>query len=102
MDYDKEFSDSMGKCIEGWGFIISEVINMNNPKLYPTEIHNISTPEKEEPKSSIRGKVVTEEDDNAGSGNVDCSDTSTSENIKTTNTATATDPPIPDPVGKEN
>lgn len=97
MDYDKEFSDNMGKCIEGWVFIIREVINMNTPKLYPTEIHNISIPEKEEPKNSIHGEVVLEEDkeavDISTSRDVVCGDTYT---------RTGTDPPTSDPVGKES
>ena len=102
MDCDKEFSDIMNECMEGWGIIIRDVItfycNMHNP----TPIHTISFPEKEKPKSSISGKVILEEDevkksdDNSGSGDI----THTSKDIITTNTTSMSDPVIPDPVGK--
>lgn len=106
MDCDKEFSDIVNECMEGWSIIIRDAItfygNMRNPTaVYPTEVHTIRFPEKE---------VVIEEDkekkadDNSTSRDIIHTDTSTSGDITTdpgiNGMGTGTDPPIPDPVGK--
>lgn len=93
MDCDNEFSDAMGKCLEGWDIIIREAIKLygaiNYPTpVYTTEVHTIPIPDKEVVIEEDKEKKV---DDNSTSGDIIHIDTCT---------RTGTDPPIPDPVGK--
>lgn len=39
MDCDKEFSNSVNECVEGWGIIIRDVLRFYNVMQQPTEIY---------------------------------------------------------------